>query len=343
MRHPASDTVPRMGLTWAGRIGVGASAALVVGLMGAPGAMAGQAPRTAQVAQDDPAGTITVMGRNLYLGADTSAALALLPDASAAMQLMWDQVAATDFDQRVSLLAEEAAVAEPDVIGLQEATVWSCRPKPWSAPQPVFDFTEQFLQATAEAGVPYKLAERGGVAAQNPGYEIPSIPFLTTVEDPDTFQPLFGTDTAACGFVIGEALLVREDIAEDVLAVGNVEYDERYPVVPVAFEIDRGYSWADIAIAGTTVRVVTTHLESLWEGVEMVPSAEQARQLVADLSTTTVPTIVLGDFNSDPRDPRAPGSSNPGEQPEAGTRPATPSRSPSTPTTPTPPAAPTGR
>ena len=117
--------------------------------------------------------------------------------------------------------------------------------------------------------------------------------------------------------MIGEALLVREDIAEDVLAVRNVEYDERYPVVPVAFEIDRGYSWADIAIAGTTVRVVTTHLESLWEGVEMVPSAEQARQLVADLSTTTVPTIVLGDFNSDPRDPRAPGSSNPGEQPEA--------------------------
>jgi hypothetical protein len=48
-----------------------------------------------------------------------------------------------------------------------------------------------------------------------------------------------------------------------------------------------------------------------------VPSAEQARQLVADLSTTTVPTIVLGDFNSDPRDPREPGSSNPGGQPEA--------------------------
>ena len=92
----------------------------------------------------------------------------------------------------------------------------------------------------------------------------------------------------------------------------------------MVFEIDRGYAWADIAIAGTTVRVVTTHLESLWKGVDMVPSAEQARQLVADLSTTTtVPTIVIGDFNSDPRDPRVagssePGGSNPGGQPEAG-------------------------
>ncbi len=86
----------------------------------------------------------------------------------------------------------------------------------------------------------------------------------------------------------------------------------------MVFELDRGYAWADIAIAGTTVRVVTTHLESAWKGVDMVPSAVQAGQLVADLATTTVPTIVLGDFNSDPRDPRAPGGSNPGGQPEAG-------------------------
>jgi hypothetical protein len=60
----------------------------------------------------------------------------------------------------------------------------------------------------------------------------------------------------------------------------------------------------------------------MWKGADMVPSAEQARQLVADLSTTTVPTIVMGDFNSDPRDPRVagssnPGGSNPGGQPEA--------------------------
>ena len=161
------------------------------------------------------------MGRNLYLGADTDVALDLLPDAPAAMQSMWDQVAATDFDQRVTLLAAEAAAAKPDVIGLQEATIWSCRPKPWSSPKPVFDFTEQFLEATAAAGEAYVVAEKDGQRAENPGYSIPSIPFLTTVKDPDTFQPLFGTDTADCGFVIGDALLVREDIAKDVLAVGT--------------------------------------------------------------------------------------------------------------------------
>ena len=309
-----------MGLTSAQRLGIAASAALLAGLTAAPVALAAPTPALGPVAVDDPAGTVRIMGRNLYLGADVGVALELIPDMPAAAQFMWDQVATTDFDQRVSLLAEEAAAAQPDVIGLQEATIWSCRPKPWSAPVPVFDFTTQFLEATAEAGVEYKVAERGGVTAQNPGYEIPSIPFLTTVEDPDTFQPLFGTDTADCGFVIGDTLLVRADIAKDVLAVGTGEYDDRYAVAPVVFTIDRGYAWADIAIAGTTIRAVTTHLESLWAPDGEVTSAQQARQLVADLSTTTVPTIVIGDFNSDPRDPRVAGSENPGEQPEAGTQ-----------------------
>ena len=113
---------------------------------------------------------------------------------------------------------------------------------------------------------PTSVAESGGIGAQNPGYWIPPIPFLTTMIDPDTFQPLFGTDTADCGFVIGDALLVREDIAKDVLAVGTSRVRGALPSVPVVFEVDRGYAWADIAIAGTTVRVVTTHLESCGRG-----------------------------------------------------------------------------
>ncbi len=307
-----------MGLSRAHRLGIISTTALLTALMAGP-AIAAPAPATAPATEDDPAGTVRVMGRNLYLGADVGVALELLPDMPAAAQFMWDQVAATNFDERVGLLAQEAAAAEPHVIGIQEATSWSCRPKPWNSPVTVFDFTEQFLEATAEAGVPYAVAEFAGVTASNPGYEIPSIPWLTTVTDPETFQPLFGTDTADCGFVIGDTLLVRQDIAGNVVAVGTSEYEDRYAVVPVVFTIDRGYAWADIAIAGTTIRAVTTHLESVWDPDAMVTSAQQAQQLVEDLSATTVPTIVIGDFNADPRDPRVPGSANPGEQPEAGT------------------------
>jgi Endonuclease/Exonuclease/phosphatase family len=273
-------------------------------------------PPTTVPAQDDP-DTLTVMSRNLYLGADVGVALDLLPDMPAAAQFMWDQVAATDFDARVGLLAKEAVDAQPDVISLQEATTWACRPSPWRSPETVYDFTAQFMDATRAAGVPYVLAEKDGTQALNPGYEIPAIPFLSSVDDPDTFQPLFGTDSADCGFTIADALLVREDLAGDVQAVGTSEYDDRYAVVPVVFTIDRGYAWMDLAVAGTTVRVVTTHLESLWSEGAMVPSATQARQLVEDLAPTTVPLVVIGDFNADPRDPRPADDPNPGEQPAA--------------------------
>jgi hypothetical protein len=296
----------------AGALAGAAAAALVVALAGGPAAAV-----AASRAADDPA-TVTVMGRNLYLGADVGVALELLPDLPAAAQFMWDQVAANDFGARVKVLAQEAAEARPDLIGLQEATVWSCRPSPFSAPEPVYDFTRQFLDATKAAGVGYQIAEHDGVQAINPGYEIPSIPFLTRVTDPATFQPLFGADTADCGFTISDALLVRDDLADDVLQAGLVEYDERYAVAPVVFTIDRGYAWADVSVGGTTVRAVTTHLESQWAADQVPPSAVQARQLVADLADTTTPLIVMGDFNSDPRDPRAAGDPNPGGQPEAG-------------------------
>jgi endonuclease/exonuclease/phosphatase family metal-dependent hydrolase len=295
-----------------------AMGALVMVAAGLPGAAvaAGPGPGAAGpvVALDDP-DTLVVMSRNLYLGADVGVALELLPDLPAAAQFMWDQVAATDFDARVGLLAAEAAEARPHVIGLQEATQWLCTPGLFRGAEPVFDFTEQFLAATRAAGVPYVIAQAGDGRAENPGYSIPPIPGLTTVEDPDTFQPLFGSDTADCGFVIGDALLVREDVAGAVVAAGTSEYEERYPVVPVVFTIDRGYAWADLRLGGRTVRAVTTHLESLYPDEGVPPASEQARQLVADLSATTTPLVVMGDFNSDPRDPRASGAPNPASQP----------------------------
>ncbi len=302
------------GILGAGMIAMLAGAVTAPALPAAAGPTAG-VPSVVRAA-DDPA-TLTVMSRNLYLGADVGIALDLLPDMPGAAQFMWDQVAATDFDSRVGLLAAEAVAAEPDVISLQEATTWACRPAPWRSPQTVYDFTAQFIEATRAAGVSYVVAEKDGTQALNPGYEIPAIPWLSSVTDPDTFQPLFGTDSADCGFTIADALLVREDLADDVLAAGTSEYDERYAVVPVVFTIDRGYAWIDLAIAGTTTRVVTTHLESLWSEGAQTPSAIQARQLLEDLSSTTVPLVVVGDFNADPRDPRPAGAPNPGEQPEA--------------------------
>lgn len=81
--------------------------------------------------------------------------------------------------------------------------------------------------------------------------------------------------------------------------------------------IYRGYSWADLKIHNSTVRVVTTHLESLWDANKVPRAAIQSEQLIEDLSDTRMPLVVIGDFNSDPRDPRRDAAHNPGGQPEA--------------------------
>jgi hypothetical protein len=261
---------------------------------------------------------ITVMARNLYLGADVAIALELLPDMPAAAQFMWEQVAATDFDRRVERLAAEVVREEPAVIGLQEATRWRCRGGNLGGLETVFDFTAGFLAATEAAGVPYVIATADGDMARQQGYSIPALPFLSRVEDPTTFQPRFSSDSATCGFDLADALLVRADLADRVVAAGGRAFGDRYSVVPTVLVIDRGYAWADLALDSGTVRFVTTHLESLWDPDEVPHGALQARQLVADLAGTTTPVVVMGDLNADPRDPRSAGVPNPALQPEEG-------------------------
>jgi endonuclease/exonuclease/phosphatase family metal-dependent hydrolase len=257
---------------------------------------------------------IKVMSRNLYLGADVGVALAKIPNMPAAAQFMWDQVQKTDFSKRKKILADQIRTESPDVIGIQEATIWYCKAHFWSGKTEVFNFTQELL---AELGGEYVIAEKNGIQANNPGYSIGPIPFLTKVSDPKTFQKLFGQNDADCGFQIGDALVIKKSLAQYVNQVGNSEYKDVYKVVPTLMEIYRGYSWADITMQGTNVRFVTTHLESLWDENKIPKAADQARQLVSDLKKTKSPIVVIGDFNSDPRDPRPIDAPNPGEQPVA--------------------------
>ena len=256
--------------------------------------------------------TITVMSRNLYLGADVGVAMELIPDFPAAAQFMWEQVKKTDFSKRAPVLAAQIRAENPDVIGIQEATTWYCKKSLFSKKVAVFNFTDSLLK---ELNGEYVIPSKGGVSAFNPGYSIAPVPYLTNVNDAETFQPLFGTDSAACGFEIGDALFIKSSLANKVLKVGNTEYVDTYTIVPTLMTIYRGYTWADINIAGIPTRFVSTHLESIWDENKVPNAAKQATQLINDLSETKMPVIVIGDFNSDPRDPRPKASANPGLQP----------------------------
>ena len=90
---------------------------------------------------------ITVMSRNIYLGADVGVALELIPNFPKAAQFMWDQVKKTDFATRAPKLARESAQDRPEIIGVQEATIWYCKKDFFSDKVEVFNFLDQFILA----------------------------------------------------------------------------------------------------------------------------------------------------------------------------------------------------
>ena len=96
----------------------------------------------AQAAPTPPAKPVTVMTRNLYLGADinrpVAAALAAQDAGATGPQIVQVLavatdatraiVDATDFPTRSKLLAREIAGARPDLVGLQEVALWRSGP-----------------------------------------------------------------------------------------------------------------------------------------------------------------------------------------------------------------------
>ena len=258
---------------------------------------------------------VTAMSRNLYLGADVGVAMKLLPDFPAATQFMWDQMKQTDFAKRSEIFTNEIKASNPDVIGLQEATKWYCQKNALSKQIVIYDFVEIFIAQLKKQGMSYAIATKDGHIAQNVGFEIAPIAFLTKATDPEIFQERFGQDYAYCGFAIADVLLVKENLSANLLAVGTSEYEAKYTIIPTLMTVYRGYSWADIDISGKPVRFVTTHLESLFDETKVPVAKIQADQLISDLASTKIPLVVMGDFNSDPRDPRGKSSDNPGGQP----------------------------
>ena len=216
-------------------------------------------------AQSNEPYRITVMSRNIYLGADVGVALDLIPNFPAAAQFMWDQMKQTNFKARAPKLAKEILQDRPEIIGIQEATSWRCKKDFFGQEVEIYNFLDDLIAATKSAGLSYSIASANGVKAFNPGYSIAAIPYLTKVVDPEVFNPIFGQDSAACGFVIGDALLVRDDVKSQIIQVGNSEYEASYSIVPVLMKIYRGYSWADFKVQDSVVRVITTHLESIWD------------------------------------------------------------------------------
>ena len=243
----------------------------------------------AAVQEDTP---ITVMTQNLYVGTPLTDAFgaSTWSDLVAAGSSAWANLLASDFPTRAEALADEIASAHPDVVGLQEITLWRDQTPSDVMTQPTPNAVHVALDFLAI--LRYELSARG----------LPYTPVATSTNVDVEFPRL---DPAA-GLVDlrltdRDVLMVRTDLAH---RFGNpdtghytAQFSEPFPTGPPVTSI-RGWTSIDYRpTPTTTVRVFNTHLE-VGGPVTGTIQEQQGDQFLALVAASPRPVIALGDFNS---------------------------------------------
>ncbi len=243
-----------------------------------PGALrAGEPPPV------DAGPTLTAMTINLYVGFDVDPVFSS-PDFAtfqARAAAAWANVVATDFNERADAIAELVGETAPDVIGLQEATLWLSGPlfNPAPATNVEYDYIEILLDALSEQGLNYALAEE----VENLEFEVPVIGA--------------GMDI---GVVDRDAILVRTTPGESHMAVmgtaeGSFVTNVNFPFLGGMVTQPRGWVAVDVLHRGQAIRVVTTHLEAV---APPIRDAQAAELLAGPLSGDGA-AILLADLNAE--------------------------------------------
>jgi endonuclease/exonuclease/phosphatase family metal-dependent hydrolase len=220
--------------------------------------------------------TITVMTRNLYLGAnlDPIVHAASIGAAFQAVQAGWAQVQANDFPTRANAIAAEIAQAKPDFVGFQELVRY--RTKPVS-------------DVDYAVALDYETALRSALKAKKLSYRFVGVDTNTVAPMPSGNPPTMDIELS-----VRNGLLVRNGIRVRNVRTGN--YVTTWPVLGGTLIARRGWVSADATVGDRTFRVITTHLESFDRGVAEV----QSRELLQGPAKTRLPVVLLGDLNSRP-------------------------------------------
>jgi endonuclease/exonuclease/phosphatase family metal-dependent hydrolase len=254
-----------------------------------------------------PAKPVTVMTRNLYLGADinrpVTAALAAQAAGGSPQQILVALANAThvtraivddtDFTVRAGLLADEIAATEPDLIGLQEVAWWRHgvlelgKVGVANATETDYDFLQILLDALAARGVAYEAVS----TAPRADVEAPSF----------TGSPFTGSmsaDAVDVRLTMRDVVLMHVEDGLSVLDEDQAVYDVNLvvPLLGNTISFDRGYQWVDVRAGAQRFRFVNSHFEAFSSDIAYA----QAAQLLGEATAADTTTVFVCDCNSDP-------------------------------------------
>lgn len=236
---------------------------------------------------------VTVMTRNLFLGADLRPVYAALADPErlaevpAAVAGIFNQgqppgsVQQTDFAARAIAIAGEIETTRPDVIGLQEAAVWRTREPGAAAPIVVADHLEILEREIARRGLAYRRV----AVVTNADVELPS--------------------TAAVGVGLTDrgAILARAGLTLSNVLTGNFANAMQVRTAQGTFALTRGWASVELGARDGAIRFITTHLEVASPAEATAVQGLQMGELLAGPAETALPIVLVGDFNARPGTP----------------------------------------
>jgi endonuclease/exonuclease/phosphatase family metal-dependent hydrolase len=279
-------------------------------------------PATADAAKKK--GTkLTVMSRNIYLGADLTPALQAnnVDQAIDAGGEIVNQVHATRFPSiRAASLAAEIKKRKPDIVGLQEVAWWRTAPlnvgvvttgPTATQTDPLGgDFLTELLNRVNNAkkkGKKKPLRYKVAVVKTEFDFELP-------VNDDGQGNGLAGADHNE-RLTMRDAILVRKGVGIKSSKPTSGTFNTLLRVQLAGFlnvDVTRGWTALDVNARGRNLHIVNTHLEAFdSQGSNMTNQgtslgrgdvrAAQATQLVSPggAATRKRPVILIGDINSD--------------------------------------------
>jgi hypothetical protein len=233
---------------------------------------------------------ITVMTRNVYVGADVDYVLAAQDPNEIPVRVAqaFQMLQATNFYERAEALAKEVFWTRPHLIGLQEISLIRTQsPSDGFGGSPaqdvVYNYLDIFLDALNAKGLNYSVA---GIV-ENSDVEVPMLV--------DPANMLFD-DVRLTDY---DVVLARNGVQVSNVLAANYQARLTVPIGNVQIDIPRGFVALDATVGSKTYRFVNTHLEPA-SVPELIPlQLAQAQELAATLQNETKPLIVVGDFNSE--------------------------------------------
>jgi endonuclease/exonuclease/phosphatase family metal-dependent hydrolase len=246
---------------------------------------------------------VNVMTRNLYLGADLGPAIAAPnPEAlfAAAGQIL-AEVEHNDFPTRAEGLADEILNAQPDLVGMQEVALWRTGPpnpevltKGPSATTVKYDYLQELLAELNAGGQEYEVV----VVQPEFDFEVPADTEGTAAPD------INGRLT------MRDVILKRSAGVETWNADGaNFDTPLPIPILGKPLPVKRGWTSTDASVRGSRpFHFVNTHLEAFQVNYRLAQAAELVDPPDGPV-LNGLPTVLLGDLNSDDDTTPNPGDS----------------------------------